>query len=192
MVAAIDRYLSTHPQALDFGPAAIGGLSANIEPFIEAPPALSRKQARRQESLERLVRKFDPVERDFRNRHLGKAGEEFIFEFERRRLASHDRSDLARKVRWVSQEDGDGAGFDILSFDRSGAERLIEVKTTCGGNTTPFYLTRNEQDLSVDRPDAFRLYRLYKFSKTPSLFELVPPLSESVHLDPLVFTASFR
>lgn len=190
--AAIDRYLSDHPYALDFHLMPMSGFSAGMESFIEAAPALSEGQPPRPEPLERLVRKFDPVERDFRNRRLGKAGEEFIFEFERRRLASRDRSDLARKVRWVSQEDGDGAGFDILSFDHSGAERLIEVKTTCGGNTTPFYLTRNEQDRSIERPDAFRLYRLYGFSRTPRIFELVPPLSASVRLDPLVFTASFR
>lgn len=189
---AIDRYLSKNPHSLDLRLTPVSGLSTHVEPFIEPPPALSEEQPPRPEPLERLVRKFDPVERDFRNRQLGKAGEEFIFEFERRRLASQDRTDLARKVRWVAQEDGDGAGFDILSFDHSGAERLIEVKTTCGGNTTPFYLTCNEQNLSVERPDAFRLYRLYSFSKMPRLFELVPPLSASVRLDPLVFTASFR
>jgi hypothetical protein len=192
ILAAIDRYLSDRPQALEFRLPHTSGLSANVDPFIEAPPTLSEAQSPRLEALERLVRKFDPVERDFRNRRLGKAGEEFVFEFERRRLTSQDRSDLARKVRWVSQEDGDGAGFDILSFDHSGAERLIEVKTTCGGNTTPFYLTRNEQHLSMERPGAFRLYRLYGFSRAPRLFELVPPLSASVRLDPLVFTASFR
>jgi hypothetical protein len=190
--AAIDRYLSDRPHMLDFSPAPITSLSANVEPFIEAPPALDREMAPRPEPLERLIRKFDPVERDFRNRHLGKAGEAFIFDFERRRLASQDRSDLARKVRWVSEEDGDGAGFDILSFDHSGTERMIEVKTTCGSGTTPFYLTRNEHGLSMERPDAFRLYRLYGFSRTPHLFELVPPLASSVRLDPLVFTASFR
>lgn len=190
--AAIDRYLSDRPQALDFTSALMTGLSASVEPFIEAPPALDREQAPRPEPLERLIRKFDPVERDFRNRRLGKAGEAFIFDFERRRLASQDRSDLARKVRWVSEEDGDGAGFDILSFDHSGTERMIEVKTTCGGGTTPFYLTRNEHGLSMERPDAFRLYRLYSFSRMPRLFELVPPLADSVRLDPLVFTASFR
>jgi len=192
ILAAIDRYLSDRPHALEFNPTPMTGLSANVEPFIEAPPALDREQAPRPEPLERLVRKFDPVERDFRNRRLGKAGEAFIFEFERRRLASQDRPDLARKVRWVSEEDGDGAGFDILSFEHSGTERMIEVKTTCGGSTTPFYLTRNEHGLSMERPDAFRLCRLYGFSRTPHLFELVPPLAASVRLDPLVFTASFR
>jgi hypothetical protein len=54
----------------------------------------------------RLVRKFDPVERDFRNRSLGKAGEEMVFTFERQHLTAQGRADLARKVRWVSQEVG--------------------------------------------------------------------------------------
>ena len=28
-----------------------------------------------------------------------------------------DRPDLARKVRWIAAEDGDGAGYDVLSFN---------------------------------------------------------------------------
>jgi hypothetical protein len=53
----------------------------------------------RRERLERLVRKFDPFERDFRNRQLGRAGEEFVVNLERRRLTAGDRDDLAQKVR---------------------------------------------------------------------------------------------
>lgn len=186
---ALDRYISTHPYVLTPEHGSMS-LSSTVEPFIEAPPTLGKKI--RPEPLERLIRKFDPVERDFRNRQLGHAGEQFVFELERRRLTSADRADLAKKVRWVSQEDGDGAGFDILSFDHSGSERLLEVKTTCGGSTTPFYLTRNEQDVSHERPNEFRLYRLYSFARNPRIFELRPPLEDSVFLDPLVFTASFR
>ncbi|HJT11410.1 MAG TPA: hypothetical protein VJ790_02260, partial [Dongiaceae bacterium] len=65
---AIDRYLSDHPQALEFRMPPLSGMSANADPFIEAPPRLSEAQSPRPEALERLVRKFDPVERDFRNR----------------------------------------------------------------------------------------------------------------------------
>ena len=43
--------------------------------------------------------------------------------------------DLARKVRWVSEEDGDGAGYDIASFGPDGRARLIEVETTNGWPT---------------------------------------------------------
>jgi hypothetical protein len=89
------------------------------------------------ERLRRLVQKFDPVERDHRNRTLGKAGEAFVVDVERRRLAESGQPDLARKVRWTAAEDGDGAGYDVLSFDRGGAERLIEVKTTNGSARTP-------------------------------------------------------
>jgi Domain of unknown function (DUF3883) len=142
---AIDRYLSaqgdiTYPHL----PGAVLHVAEEAGVFIDPPPLGPRTDQPWQ--LSRLVRKFDPVERDFRNRSLGKAGEEFVLEFERRKLTKLERPDLARKVRWVAMEDGDGAGYDILSFDRSGQERLIEVKTTNGGARTPFFLTRNESE----------------------------------------------
>jgi hypothetical protein len=138
-----------------------------------------------------LVRKFDPAARDARNRDLGRRGEERVVFSERARLSELGRDDLARKVRWVSEEDGDGAGFDILSFDGRGRERLLEVKTTTGHQTTPFFLTENERLLSIERPEAFRLVRLYDFVRTPKAFELVPPLEDSVMLRPVNYRAEF-
>jgi hypothetical protein len=67
------------------------------------------------EPLRRLVRKFDPVERDHRNRSLGKAGEQFVVDVERRQLTEAGHVDLAKKIRWIAAEDGDGAGYDVLS-----------------------------------------------------------------------------
>jgi hypothetical protein len=101
------------------------------------------------------------------------------------------RSDLAKKVKWVSEELGDGAGFDVLSFNLSGDERLLEVKTTSGHQRTPFYLTENERLLSAERPKEFRLVRLYDFLREPKAFELVPPLEESVMLRPMAYRAAF-
>ena len=63
-------------------------------------------------------------------RALGKLGEEHVFHHERARLIAHDRPDLARRIEWTSQERGDGAGYDIRSFDPTGAERLIEERDT--------------------------------------------------------------
>ena len=91
----------------------------------------------------------------------------------------------------MAQEDGDGAGFDVLSFDPSGAVRLIEVKTTCGSRVTPFYLTQNERSVADERPREFRIYRLYRFSQEPRMFELAPPLEAAVRLAPIAFRASF-
>jgi hypothetical protein len=47
-------------------------------------------------------------------------------------LRAAGRADLARRVRWISEEEGDGAGYDIASFRPDGQTRLIEVKTTNG------------------------------------------------------------
>jgi hypothetical protein len=188
---AIDRYLSANPAAVLPEIAGQSGVDEAGVLFEEPPPELNLTNVRRPERLERLVRKFDPSERDFRNRALGKAGEALVVDFERARLAAIDRTDLARKVRWVSEEDGDGAGYDIHSFDRAGKDRLIEVKTTRGGRTTPFFITRNERSLADERPDAFRLFRVYEFSAGNRLFKLRPPLDALVRLEAETWRASF-
>lgn len=148
-------------------------------------------RAPRPEGLAHLVRKYDPAGRDHRNRALGLLGEEQVFHHERARLIAADRPDLARRIEWTSQERGDGAGYDIKSFDPTGAERLIEVKATRGGPTTPFYLTRTEREVSLEHPAAWRLYRLHDLSAEPGLFILPPPLEASVRLEPEAWKARF-
>jgi hypothetical protein len=189
IIPAIDRYLSLNPIALHPENSA-SGFQERSGLFIEKAPTLLPVTPRR-EDVQRLVRKFNPVERDFRNRRLGREGEELVLRFERDRLQRLDRLDLAKKIRWISEEDGDGAGYDILSFDEKGKERLLEVKTTVGSDTTPFYITRNELSLSSERPEAFRLCRVFDFSIHPRMFELTPPLEALVHLSPLSYEASF-
>jgi hypothetical protein len=188
LLRVIERRLTKEPQL--WVPEAEVQFAEPLLPFLEPPPDLQPPRAR-PAALERLVRKFDPGERDFRNRELGRAGEELVWRFERQRLQSEDRPDLAAKVRWVAQEDGDGAGYDIHSFDVTGRERLIEVKTTEGHRATPFYLTRNEHSLAEERIDAFRLMRVYSFRRDPRMFELSPPLADSVRLSPHTYQASF-
>jgi hypothetical protein len=192
ITASIDRYISQNPAALHPENAANSdnAFAERAGLFVEPPPALSPVAPQR-EDIERLVRKFNPVERDFRNRKLGRDGEELVLNFERERLKQFERPDLVKKIRWVSQEDGDGAGYDILSFDEKGQERFLEVKTTVGPDATPFYITRNELSFSSERPDAFRLCRVFDFSMRPRMFELAPPLEKLVHLSPLSYEASF-
>jgi hypothetical protein len=188
---AIDRYLDANPAIArpEFSP--LMGFAESGALFEEPPPEFELSNAPRAARLERLLRKFDPSLRDFRNRALGRAGEALVVDFERARLAALERPDLARRVRWVSEEDGDGAGYDIHSFDSAGRDRLIEVKTTCGGRTTPFFLTRNERSLAEERADSFRLFRIYKFSAGNRLFKLRPPLESLVRLEAETWRASF-
>ena len=119
-------------------------------------------------------------------------GEDRVLSHERFSLASAGRDDLARRVRWVSDEDGDGAGYDIASFETDGRSRLIEVKTTNGWERTPFHITRNELAVSEERRRDWCLVRLWNFARDPRAFELRPPLEAHVSLMPTSFQASFN
>lgn len=141
-------------------------------------------------------RDYAPVKRDYiareaRNTSLGIAGEEFVVRFEHWRLNQLGMTTLADRVEHVSQTKGDGLGYDVLSFDASGRERFIEVKTTAFGKETPFFVTRNELDFSKDAKDHFVLCRLFEFRQAPRLFALNGALDQHCALDPVTYRASF-
>jgi hypothetical protein len=128
------------------------GLREAAQIWIGPPPTLSNQPPPQEmEQMLYVAKKFDVAGRDERNRALGRAGEERVVAHERSALKLADREDLARKVRWISEEDGDGAGYDIASFTSDGRERLIEVKTTNGWERTPFYISRNELAVAEER-----------------------------------------
>ncbi len=190
--AGIERYLEAQPNLADAETMRpVQGLQESGIIYLDAAPQLVRADTEHDTEMRRLIRKFDPAARDARNRALGMQGEEKVFHDVMARLKLGGRDDLARKVEWTSQEQGDGAGYDIRSFDLRGKERLLEVKTTTGTRTTPFYISANELAFSKERPDEFRLVRLYQFGHEPGGFELRPPLEQSVDLKPTNYRAHF-
>ncbi len=159
---------------------------------IELPPTLRNLPPPVElEQMQAIARKFDVAERAERNRALGRAGEERALAHEQTILNGVGRSDLARRVRWVSEEDGDGAGYDIQSYSPEGRTRLIEVKTTNGWERTPFYITRNELAVAENRPTEWCLLRLWNFAREPRAFELRPPLHAHVTLIATSYEARF-
>jgi hypothetical protein len=189
---AIERYIDSHPTRLKLleEPAQYTVNATEFATVFVDSPAKTPDLTPQSKELQQLVRKFDPAARDQQNRVLGKAGEEFVVGVERQVLVAGGRYDLADKVRWVSVEDGDGAGFDILSFDLKGREKPIEVKTTKGGIHTPFFLTRRELEASKEL-DAWQIYRVHQFSQAPRIFTLAPPLEAILHLRAETWRASF-
>ena len=179
----------------DDGPDPSSSESAEFSPTgkqvrIEKPP--SPAETSTEDWMRRVVRRHDPARRDARNRRLGTAGEKLVLRHERHRLRAASLDDLAKRVRWIAREEGDGAGFDILSFDCSGRERWLEVKTTTGPSTTPFYLTENEHRVSEENPERYRLVRLYDFRTAPSAYCLQPPLQDHLRLDPTSYRAHIK
>ena len=165
--------------------------------YDDAPPRRACREQRLPEEIQRVIQRFEsPAVRDARIRALGKDGEALVFEMEKRRLRCLGRDDLASDVRWIARDEGDGFGYDILSFKGSGAgahdKRLLEVKTTNGPRTTPFFVTSNELQVSEKCPERFRIVRLYNFRRHLRAYKLKPPLSEQVLLSPTIYRASYK
>jgi hypothetical protein len=195
LVDAVARWLARNPAWLGRMPGTrpAAGLREAAQFWIGPPPTLSNQPPPQElEQMLHVARMFDVAGRDERNRVLGRAGEERVVAHERSALKMAGRDDLARKVRWISKEDGDGAGYDIASFTPDGRERLIEVKTTNGWDRTPFYISRNELAVAEERRSEWCLFRLWNFSREPKAFELHPPLDAHVSLSATAFQASFR
>ena len=168
------------------------GLAEEAPLRVGPPPALSNApEPKELEQMLHIARKFDVAGRDALNRILGRAGKERGLRHERAVLKSHGRNDPASEIRRISEEEGDGAGFDIASFTPEGEERLIEVKTTNGWERTPFHMTRNELAVAEKRRKNWYLFRVYHFSREPRAFELRPPLDRHMRLIPTTCLARF-
>lgn len=94
----------------------------------------------------------------------GMKGEEIAFEIEKEYLNSINKEDLAIKVRHVSKDEGDGHGYDILSFFPDGQEKYIEVKSSENTNSTTFKISSNELDFMKRNKDNYQVYRLFNVS----------------------------
>ena len=111
--------------------------------------------------------------------------------YEKQRLSDEGRSDLAAKVEWISKTRGDGAGYDVASFDANGEPRFIEVKTTNCGSKFPFILTDREISFASLHAVNYCLYRVFDFSRNPKLFVISGALDQNLNLQPKTFEASF-
>jgi hypothetical protein len=154
------------------------------EDVLVDPPSASRRDRRATIGL--ATGPFGAIQ-DFRNRQLGRAGEEWVLAAERTSLARHGRQDLADSVVWVAHDLGDGAGYDLASFRPDGTPVLIEVKTTNFGVRTPFYITRWEVEVSRREASVYALYRVFDFRSDPRIYRLDGSIAESAKLEPSVF-----
>lgn len=160
----------------------------DVDDLVEPPPE-DMKIPQTTWSPAAPIGSVDFVRRDAANRELGIRGEEFVLEFERKRLHDGGRRELASRIEWTAKIKGDGAGYDVRSFNDDGSTRLIEVKTTGLGKYFPFVVTGNEVRCSQARPHEFQLYRVFNFGPQARLYMLPGELSRSCHLDPTQFRA---
>jgi hypothetical protein len=104
----------------------------------------------------------------------GKLGEQFVLDYERKRLRKLDREDLAGRVEWTSRLSV-GEGYDIRSFEKDGTDRLIEVKTTESTGRT-FVITSQEWATAARLGSRYWIYRVTGIRGTPKLIFLQDPV----------------
>lgn len=161
--------------------------------FVVDPPKIrTSPNKQRTDWINATLTQRDYLEREARNRSLGLAGELLIMKYEAQRLYLSGAKALSEKIEHVSTKYGDGAGYDILSYENDGRERFIEVKTTAYTAETPFFASINEINFSNNHIDQFRLYRVFSFRKNPKVFVLSGAMSESCHLHPVSYRATMR
>ncbi|PWJ53887.1 uncharacterized protein DUF3883 [Dyadobacter jejuensis] len=103
------------------------------------------------------------IDNEKENKRIGDLGELLVLQHEQEKLKSLG---IKKSPEHKSKSEGDGLGYDILSYDEGGQEIFIEVKTTSYSSDTPFFITRNELVCSMQDSNKFFLYRLYDFDDT--------------------------
>jgi len=155
---------------------------------LEEKPPKSTPKIR--EAIFRAV-KTSYLEKEQRNKVLGVEGEQFVLEYEKWRLTKSGRKDLVSKIKWVSDEKGDGAGYDILSKNVDGTDRFIEVKTTKLSKEAPIYFSFNEFMFAQKHATQFYLYRVFNFGSDTKLFILQGSYGDHCELMPMTYKGIF-
>lgn len=132
----------------------------------------------------------DFLELQKQQKELGLSGEELIIKYEQNKLISAGRPDLAQKVLHESKEHGDGAGYDILSFNSKGDTIFIEVKTTTRDIHTTFFFSENERRFSDENGSSYKLYRIYDYKEENDSFAfyiIEGSMSKTLDLEPTAY-----
>jgi len=99
------------------------------------------------------------------NKITGDAGEVWLVNYLK-------KEQKGSKVNHTSFEEGDGAGYDIKLVDRDGNVKYIEVKTTKGKCSRPFFITKTELNRSIQEREKYYLYRLYDYDKEQDIYQI--------------------
>jgi hypothetical protein len=107
-----------------------------------------------------------------KKKSIGDEGELIVFNYEIGKLIKYDLIELIPSIEHTSLIHGDGAGFDIKSFNEKGDSIYIEVKSTEGPLNNPIYFSKNELDMMKQLGESYFLYRVHNLnseSKTGSI-----------------------
>lgn len=160
----------------DIEPKYIGPPLSEVKPdFIKLLPSEIAKRGSKK-SKGTKVKKPDYAEENEKNRKTGEKGEILVFRKEEKYLKKIGRVDLIDKLKHISIED-DSAGYDILSFDKKGNEKYIEVKSTTLkiSKIHHFNISSNEYEKAKNLENYYIYFVFETNTKNPKIFKLKRP-----------------
>lgn len=132
----------------------------------------SKEKVRRKENI-------DYAEQQRISQKIGDRGEELVLMSEIQKVKEWGLpAEMVEQVRRVSLE-SDDYGFDILSFDKDGNERYLEVKSTKQNKKDfSFILTRNEFDHAKSYGEQYSFVIVFDILKNPRIWYMGNPFLE--------------
>ncbi len=188
------------------GDKAIQAIKNFVDPDNEAPFGYRKQMVEQKpfvdlsKNFKRLtnptVGKIDYVKKAYRDMKTGLVGEQLVIDYEKEKLISLNREDLADKVKWISR-DSDSYGYDIESYDVDNQGKVIplkiEVKTTSSRIDVEFFISKNEVDASKKYKKNYVVFRLYDvYSEQPKFYRAYGEVSDNFILDPVTFMARYK
>jgi len=109
------------------------------------------------ELRKKLSPEFDYLKLHKFQMEIGKLGEAYVYDLERKNLAGTKYQDMVDNTPAKNPSNG----YDILSYDRNGNELYIEVKTEAS-NENDFYITANELCTARQLQSEGKKYLIYR------------------------------
>ena len=110
------------------------------------------------------------IQNNIENKRIGELGELWVIKYEQEKLK---RLNSINQLIHTSIIEGDGTGYDILSFDEHSEKIYIEVKTTTGALNNAMFITRNELERSRKEKENYYLYRVYNYNEKTETADLL-------------------
>ena len=154
------------------------------------PPALETvAQLAKDGAKVRFPRKTNWAQRDEANRHLGRAGEQWVIGFEQRRLVHAGYPELFQQLDcWTGSATG-----ATTSSRMSGPASIASSRSRppMAGMPRPSSSAATNW-ISQQRRGCLPSLPGFQFREEPRLYILNGPLADQLHLEPIDFRASFR
>jgi hypothetical protein len=166
---------------------------------MELIPVKVEKGAKRSDkygklSQQRVFKKTDYIKQAKENLQTGLKGEEIALKLEQDRLINLGL-DPNLYLKWVSVE-SDTYGYDFESVEYIDGElkkMFIEVKASKDLNDTPFFLSKNELEVSRIKKSQYRVFRIFDITSTrPKYYVADGEIEENFYLDPVTYQARYK